>query len=206
MIVRGSFIGHGDYIAHVIAEMAHLSVTSSNSLRRSSPSERKRSQSLGRLGDLVEDFYQYKELNRHVKRKNEASSTYWQDRIWHVRTDSNSPKLSGRTTPNGTLLRAKSSYKVSEATTTPPHETGSIGGQYAHSEGAWLRDRCAQGAGMSTARPSSFSTQMHQRPKPHVNQPPDLMFFSTETPRRPHSSYDLKVTTGTSVCEASSYR
>ncbi|XP_062292807.1 serine/threonine-protein kinase PAK 6-like isoform X2 [Scomber scombrus] len=43
-IVRGSFIGHGDYIAHVIAEMSRLSVSGSNSLRRSSPSARKRAQ------------------------------------------------------------------------------------------------------------------------------------------------------------------
>ncbi|CAF95083.1 unnamed protein product, partial [Tetraodon nigroviridis] len=52
-IVRGSMIGHGDYIAAMINDMSRLSVTSSNSLRKSSPSARKRAQSLGRLGENI---------------------------------------------------------------------------------------------------------------------------------------------------------
>uniref|UniRef100_A0A671TW61 non-specific serine/threonine protein kinase n=1 Tax=Sparus aurata TaxID=8175 RepID=A0A671TW61_SPAAU len=143
-IVRGSFIGHGDYISHVISEMTRLSVTSSNSLRRSSPSARKRAQSLGRLGELAEDeSYQYEELNRRGG-KTGGSSTYWQDRIRQVRSESGSPKL------NGSLSRAKSFCEVgtlSEATpTTPvtPQRTGgtdSPGGHYARSEGVGLRQR-----------------------------------------------------------------
>nr|XP_020480309.1 serine/threonine-protein kinase PAK 6-like isoform X2 [Monopterus albus] len=118
-IVRGSFIGHGDYISHVISEMTRLSVTSSNSLRRSSPSARKRARSLGRLGELVEDrMYQYEELNHHVDgRKSSESSTYWQDRIRQVRSESGSPKL------NRVLQRAKSSGQVGSGDTAPIPET-----------------------------------------------------------------------------------
>uniref|UniRef100_A0A8D0D588 non-specific serine/threonine protein kinase n=1 Tax=Sander lucioperca TaxID=283035 RepID=A0A8D0D588_SANLU len=100
-IVRGSFIGHGDYISHVISELSGLSVSGSNSLRRSSPSARKRARSLGRLGELAEDeSYQYE--------KTAAGTTYWQDRI---RQES------------AVLHRAKSSAEVTAPPTdeaTPP--------------------------------------------------------------------------------------
>ncbi|XP_036406428.1 serine/threonine-protein kinase PAK 6-like isoform X2 [Megalops cyprinoides] len=54
-IVRGSFEGHGAYISQVISDLSRLSVSSSNSLRRTSPSERKRASSLSRLGEVQED-------------------------------------------------------------------------------------------------------------------------------------------------------
>ncbi|XP_070781741.1 serine/threonine-protein kinase PAK 6b [Enoplosus armatus] len=194
-IVRGSFIGHGDYISHVISEMSRLSVTSSNSLRRSSPSARKRARSLGRLGELAEnETYQYEALNCHAdNRKTGGSSTYWQDRIRQVRSESVSPKL------NGALQRAKSTCEVgtlSEATPpTPvtPQRTGvrgSTGGQYTHIEGAGLRQRptsCHLQTVETNSRP-------HLRLKPAVNHLPDLLSSSRETPRRPHSTYDLKLT------------
>ncbi|KAG7461239.1 hypothetical protein MATL_G00207940 [Megalops atlanticus] len=50
-IVRGTFEGHGAYISQVISDLSRLSVSSSNSLRRTSPSERKRASSLTRLGE-----------------------------------------------------------------------------------------------------------------------------------------------------------
>lgn len=196
-IVRGSFIGHGDYISHVISEMSRLSVTSSNSLRRSSPSARKRARSLGRLGELAEDeSYQYEELNRHGdSRKTDVSSTYWQDRIRQVRSETGSPKL------NGALQRAKSTCEVgtlSEA--TPPTSvtpgrtgvTGSTGGQYARSEGAGLRQRPT--SCQYNLQTVETNSRTHLRLKPAVNHLPDLLSSSRQTPRRPHSSYDLKVT------------
>ncbi|XP_067428830.1 serine/threonine-protein kinase PAK 6b isoform X1 [Thunnus thynnus] len=205
-ICRGSFIGHGDYISHVIAEMSRLSVTGSNSLRRSSPSARKRAQSLGRLGELAEDeSYQYKELSHRGDRKNNGSSTYWQDRIRQVRGEGGSPKL------NGALPRAKSTCEVgtlSEATPPAPQRTGLTGGQYARSEGAGLREGRGQTGGVSRQRPTSChynlqtletNSRPQLRPKTPVNQLPDLLSSSTQTPRRPHSSYDLKLTSSPSL-------
>lgn len=189
-IVRGSFIGHGDYISQVISEMSRLSVTSSNSLRRTSPSARKRAKSLGRLGELPEDeAYQYEALGSHGEGgKTGGSSTYWQDRIRQVRSESSSPKL------NGALQRAKSNCEVgtpSEATPPAPERTVSTGGQYACSEGAGLRQRLAachyKLLTAETSRP-------HLRPDPAASLLPDLLSSSRETPRRPHSSFDLKST------------
>lgn len=193
-IVRGSFIGHGDYIAHVISEMSRLSVTSSNSLRRSSPSARKRARSLGRLGELAEDeSYQYEELSQHGGKVG-GSSTYWQDRIRQVRNESHSPKL------NGALQRAKSICEVgtlSEATPPKPmtpqttHVTDLPGGQYARSEGAGLRQRPTScHYSLQTVETNS---RPHLRLKPAVNHLPDLLSSFRENPRRPHSSYDPKV-------------
>lgn len=186
-IVRGSFIGHGDYISHVISELTRMSVSSSNSLRRSSPSARKRARSMGRLGELAEDeSYQYEELgHRGSSVKSGGSSTYWQDRIRQVRSDSSSPKL------NGALQRAKSTCQVdSSSETTPlkldkPQRTGEPSGLYARSEGAELRNRTAS---------YTVETNRHQvRLRPAVGHLPDLLFSSRENSRRPHSSYDLQV-------------
>ncbi|XP_072218173.1 serine/threonine-protein kinase PAK 6b [Leuresthes tenuis] len=181
-IVRGSFVGHGDYISHVISEMSRLSVSSSNSLRRTSLSARKRAQSMGRLGELPEDeSYQYQEAGRRSNSvKNGGSATYWQDRIRQVRSDSGSPK------PNGALLRAKSSCQVSASSEATPL-TPDRGEQCARSEGAELRQRpmsCQYN--LQTNRP-------HLRLRPGATQLPDLLSSSRETPRRPHSSYDLKL-------------
>uniref|UniRef100_UPI0037E7436E serine/threonine-protein kinase PAK 6b isoform X1 n=2 Tax=Semicossyphus pulcher TaxID=241346 RepID=UPI0037E7436E len=194
-IVRGSFIGHEDYISHVISEMSRLSVTSSNSLRRSSPSARKRARSLGRLGELAENEYQYEELNhRGDGGKTSGSSTYWQDRIRQVRSESGSSKL------NGALQRAKSTCEVgTEASPPTPQRTGvtgTTGGQYARSEGAGLRQRptsCQYN--MQTVEAGS---RPHLRHKAANNHLPDLLSSSRGTPRRPHSTYDLKLTSPSS--------
>ncbi len=186
-IVRGSFIGHGDYISHVISEMSRLSVSSSNSLRRSSPSTRKRARSLGRLGELAEDeSYQYEELN-HRGGKMDEGSTYWQDRIQQVR--GHSPKV------NEVLQRAKSICVVgtlSEATPTTPVTPQTTGGQYARSEGAGLKQRPA--SCHYNLQMAESNSRAHLRQKPAVSHLPDLLSSSRETPRRPCSSYDLKVT------------
>lgn len=192
-IVRGSFVGHGDYISHVIAEMSRLSVSSSNSLRRSSLSARKRAQSLGRLGELVEnESYEYDVLGKT------GSSTYWQDRIQQARSEGGSPKL------NVALQRAKSICEMgslSEATppvSTPTGVTGEPGGQYAQSDGAGLR----QGP-ISHLNSLQESNRPNVKVKPAVGHLPDLLSSSGKTPRRPRSSCDLKVRRGV---EHSSFR
>lgn len=172
--------------------MSRLSVTSSNSLRRSSPSARKRARSLGRLGELAEnETYHYEELNnRSDGAKIDGSSTYWQDRIRQVRSERGSPKL------NGALQRAKSTCEVATDTVSPQRTEGmgKIGGQYAHSEGAGLRQR-----------PTSFhynkqteeaKIRVHMRQKAAGAHLPDLL----NTSRRPHSTYDYKVRTRTGIC------
>ncbi|XP_034383096.1 serine/threonine-protein kinase PAK 6-like isoform X3 [Cyclopterus lumpus] len=188
-IVRGSVLGHEDYISQVVSAMSHLSVTASNSLRRSSPSARKRARSLGRLGELVdEESYQYEQLDL----KTGGGSTYWQDRIRQVRIERAGPEL------NGALQRAKSTCEVTPPTPVTPQRAGAggspgaptTGGQYARSEGAGLRQRPASCYNrlqtVETSRP-------HLRPRPAVSHLPDLLSSFRETPRRPHSSYDLKV-------------
>uniref|UniRef100_A0A8C7X148 non-specific serine/threonine protein kinase n=1 Tax=Oryzias sinensis TaxID=183150 RepID=A0A8C7X148_9TELE len=128
-IVRGSFIGHGDYISHMISEMSRLSVTNSNSLRRRSPSARKRAQSMGRLSEMPEDqLYPYKETGRRSN----------SDRIRQVRSESGSPRL------NGALLKSKSTYQVgsiSEVEPLSPQETDGMAERYAHREVAGCRQR-----------------------------------------------------------------
>ncbi|CAL8315310.1 unnamed protein product [Lota lota] len=210
-IVRGSFIGHEDYISHVIAEMTKVSVTSSNSLRRTSMSARKRAQSLGWLGDLVEgDSYQYLGLHQGP---HEASATYWQDRIRQVRSGNSSPKLQGKnssTLPaNGMLPRAKSSYEIDfhpmPTPSGPPapaapraHRTGSLMGHYAPSESAG--PPAGQEPSHGNQRPASChyglqtpetGSRVNKRVKPAGNHLPDLLSTSKGSPRRPHSSYDL---------------
>ncbi|XP_071323422.1 serine/threonine-protein kinase PAK 6-like isoform X2 [Trachinotus anak] len=190
-IVRGSFIGHGDYISHVISEMSRLSVSASNSLRRSSPSPRKRARSLGRLGEMVQDeSHQHEELSREDGGKIEGRSTYWQDRIRQVRSETGSPKL------NGALQRVKSNRQVGSEATPPTLGTGGTGGRYARSEEAGLRQRPSScHYNLQTVETNS---RAHLRLKPAVHHLPDLLSSSRETPRRPHSSYDLKVTSPSS--------
>ncbi|XP_012692108.1 serine/threonine-protein kinase PAK 6 [Clupea harengus] len=135
-IVRGSFIGHGDYISAMLSDMNRLSVSSSNSLRKSSPSARKRAQSLGRLGEEREgEPYQYEDLavadphgggadphGRWRERERER------ERLRIVHSESGTPhmgmKKSVTLQPNGVLPRAKSTHEVSitslEALGPPP--------------------------------------------------------------------------------------
>lgn len=166
-------MGHGDYISQVIAQMSRLSVSSSNSLRRSCPTTaaRRRAQSLGRLGELGEaQHYQYQELE---EQKTANGSTYWQDRIQQARGGSS-------------LQRAKSTCHVGELwEATPPDMSTS--GVYAQSEGAELR------------RPRQLSKP--GRPPGdrddgtnHSRHLPDLLSSSKQqTPRKNHNSYDMKV-------------
>ncbi|MCI4382825.1 hypothetical protein PGIGA_G00019170 [Pangasianodon gigas] len=114
-IVRGTFIGHGDYISAMLSDMSRLSVTSSNSLRKSSPSTRKRAQSLGRLGEVMEgDGYQYEDLERTDL--DPESQNHWRDQIRNIHSESGTPfmgmKKSITLEPNGILPRAKSTYEV----------------------------------------------------------------------------------------------
>lgn len=195
--------------------MTRLSVTSSNSLRRSSPSARKRAQSMGRLGELVEgDTYQYEELGQD-NHKNAENSTLWQDRVRQVRSESGSPQLvpkkSATLPPNGALPRAKSTHEMSMPVvgepaclprgppSTPPGGRGT--GHYTGREVAGLNN-VPQQHRIGNQRPVSCLYSPHTpgqqsgvnlRVKSTVNHLPDLLASSKDTPRRPHSSYDLKV-------------
>ncbi|XP_013879358.1 serine/threonine-protein kinase PAK 6b isoform X2 [Austrofundulus limnaeus] len=193
-IVRGSFIGHGDYISQVIADMGRVSVTGSNSLRRSSPSARKRAQSLGRLGELVEnDSYHYEKIDNHNQSTNSGRSpTYWQDRIRQVRSESGSPKV------NRDLHRTKSSSQVGSPTEdtplTPgtPLRTGDTSERCVRNEGAGQKQRptsCLYN--LQTADTNKFQLRL----RPGANHLPDLLSSSRETPKRPQSSYDLRLPT-----------
>ncbi|XP_077096362.1 serine/threonine-protein kinase PAK 6b [Siphateles boraxobius] len=122
-IVRGSFIGHEDYISAAIAEMSRLSVTSSNSLRRTSPSLRKRAQSLGRLGEVVEgETYEYQELNEENLR-NGQSVLDWRSRSPQVHSESGSPqpdhKQSFTVNTNDSRTRSKSIHAATMFTEQP---------------------------------------------------------------------------------------
>lgn len=114
-IVRGTIVGHGDYISAMLSDMSRLSVTSSNSLRKSSPSTRKRAQSLGRLGEVMEgDGYQYEDLERTDLEPD--SQNHWRDQIRNIHSESGTPfmgmKKSITLEPNGILPKAKSTYEV----------------------------------------------------------------------------------------------
>ncbi|KAL1257392.1 hypothetical protein QQF64_010636 [Cirrhinus molitorella] len=116
-IVRGSMIGHGDYISAMLSDMSRLSVTSSNSLRKSSPSARKRAQSLGRLGEVNEgNAYQYEALDE--------PEPHWADKSRNIHSESGTPymglKKSVTLQPNGILPRAKSTYEVSMSSLDGP--------------------------------------------------------------------------------------
>ncbi|KAJ3613443.1 hypothetical protein NHX12_019692 [Muraenolepis orangiensis] len=206
-IVRGSMIGHGDYIMAMINDMNRLSVTSSNSLRKGSPSARKRAQSLGRLGER------------------------WRTR--NIHSETNTPYLGMKKSltlqPNGILSRAKSTYEVgvssAERPPPPPVQAQPLQAQAIHapSYGAymspelgspqervvWRRDfqlpprgvpanqrpiACFYSPGMALQQ-----QQAHGDPGPmhpadfhhhHANLP--LYLQSHNSPGRPYSSYDLK--------------
>lgn len=211
-IVRGSFIGHGDYIASAIAEMTKLSVTSSNSLRRTSVTLRKRAQSLGRLGELVEgETYQYQELNEK-KQKNGQSLLGWPDWTRQVYSESGSPrpgaKKSATLQPNGLPPRAKSIIEVSTTSTAAPRlmprdilglQGAGQEGNYAHSEKLGLYNpSMALRSNKANQRPVSclYNTptlNQGSKVKPRVTPSSELPLVSLETPRRPYSTYDLKV-------------
>ncbi|XP_058847415.1 serine/threonine-protein kinase PAK 6-like isoform X1 [Acipenser ruthenus] len=113
-IVRGSIVGLDGYISGIISDLNKISVTSSNSLRKTSPSARKRAQSLGRLGEVKEeDRYEYQDLSMMGKYDWQFS---WKDRSREFESESGSPHLFPKQNayrpPNGLLTRAKSTFEV----------------------------------------------------------------------------------------------
>ncbi|XP_041950385.1 serine/threonine-protein kinase PAK 6b isoform X1 [Alosa sapidissima] len=213
-IVRGSFIGHGDYISAALNQMARLSVSSSNSLRRTSPSLRKRAKSMGRIGEVTEgDGYQYEEMNAEaLARAGQTSpSGDWQERVWNVHSERGSPLGPSRTTAtlqaNGGAPRAKSVHEVcldpfarpratpSGAASPPEALRGGEMGRYANSEATRAQPiNMAQRSSATNQRPASLF--LNHPPSNHtptkVNLSPKLDGISMETPRRPHSTYDFK--------------
>lgn len=210
--MRGSFIGHGDYIASAIAEMTKLSVSGSNSLRRTSLSLRKRARSLGRLGELIEgETYQYQELNEN-KQKNGQPVLGWHDWARQVYSESGSPrpgtKKSATLQPNGMPPRARSIIEVSTASMGKPmlmprDILGLPGagqeGKYAHSETQGPSyPSMAQRVSKANQRPVSclYNTRIlskGSKANPRVTPSSELPLVSGETPRRPYSTYDMKV-------------
>ncbi|XP_051951609.1 serine/threonine-protein kinase PAK 6-like [Xyrauchen texanus] len=122
-IVRGSFIGHEDYVSAAIAQMSQLSVTSSNSLRRTSTFLRKRAQSLGLLGELAEgETYEYQGLNDANQRNGQTvSDSYSRSRQVHSESGSPRPgsKKSNTFDPNDARPRAKSIHEGTIFTEQP---------------------------------------------------------------------------------------
>ncbi|XP_060773916.1 serine/threonine-protein kinase PAK 6b [Neoarius graeffei] len=206
-IVRGSFIGHGDYIASAIAEMTKLSVTNSNSLRRTSMSLRKRAQSLGRLGELTEkETYQYQQLNEN-KQKNGQPLLDWHDWAQQVYSESGSPrpgaKKSATLQPNGLPPRARSIIEVSTRPQLMPRDILGLPGagqesKYAHSERlGHYYPSMARRVSQPNQRPVSclYNTPIlsqESNVKPKETHRSDLPHVSVETPKRPYSTYDLK--------------
>ncbi|XP_053345246.1 serine/threonine-protein kinase PAK 6b isoform X1 [Clarias gariepinus] len=201
-IVRGSFIGHGDYIASAIAEMTKLSVTSSNSLRRMSPSLRKRAKSLGGLGELIEgETYQYQELNEN-RQKNSQSVKDWVQQVYN---ESGGPRPGAKNSatfqPNGLPPRARSIIEVSLASTEKPQLmprdilglTGVIEeGKYAQSERPY-DPRMAQRVSKTNQRPMSclYNTPTISQESKIIPRTNSLM-----TPRRPYLTFNLKTNSG----------
>uniref|UniRef100_A0A8C2ZQN6 non-specific serine/threonine protein kinase n=1 Tax=Cyclopterus lumpus TaxID=8103 RepID=A0A8C2ZQN6_CYCLU len=125
-IVRGSMIGHGDYIAAMINDMNRLSVTSSNSLRKSSPSARKRAQSLGRLGEVNEgDTYQYEGLTQDNDDE-DVGRDHWRDRTRNIHSETNTPYLGMKRSitlhPNGILQRPSPPMKSASSSLEGPSQ------------------------------------------------------------------------------------
>ncbi|TSK58164.1 Serine/threonine-protein kinase PAK 6 [Bagarius yarrelli] len=214
-IVRGSFIGHGEYIASIIAEMSRLSVTSSNSLRRTSVSLRKRAQSMGRLGELDEgETYQYQGLNEN-KQKNDESVLGWPDWTRQVYSESGSPrpgaKKSGSFYHNGLPQKSKSIIEVS--TETPrlmPRDILGLqaqgqAGKYAYGDRLGLYDlSMAQRDTKPNLRPVSClyntpSLGQGSKIKPTGSPSTELPLVHVATTQRPNSAYDLKTNSGGST-------
>ncbi|XP_053701210.1 serine/threonine-protein kinase PAK 6 isoform X1 [Synchiropus splendidus] len=214
-IVRGSMIGHGDYIAAMINDMSRLSVTSSNSLRKSSPSARKRARSLGRLGEVSEgDVYQYEGLIQDEEdEEEEAQDEAWKERARNIHSESNTPylgvKRSSNLQPNGILPKAKSTYEVSTvegpAPAPPPNIQGSRVSEEVGSPQErliWKRDMQPPWGGTPSQRPvacfynPAMTVQQHpgdQGPVGAELRPnPPMYMHPQNSPGRPFSSYDLK--------------
>ncbi|AWP16674.1 Non-specific serine/threonine protein kinase [Scophthalmus maximus] len=218
-IVRGSMIGHGDYIAAMINDMSRLSVTSSNSLRKSSPSARKRAQSLGRLGEVNEgDGYQYEGLTQDDEDDEDADQDHWRDKARNIHSETNTPYLGMKKSitlqPNGILPKAKSTYEVSfmEGPLHPAQPQNipmSSHGAYMSADVGspqerviWKRDFLLPRGIPPNQRPiACFYSPAMTVQQPHGDQgivttelrPNVPMYMHAQnSPGRPFSSYDLK--------------
>lgn len=166
-IVRGSFIGHEDYISAAIAQMSRLSVTSSNSLRRRSPSVRKRAQSLGRLGELAEaETYEYEELN-NTNHRNSSD-------LHRGSRPIQSPQTESRHSP----ARARSVHEATMFTGLMPRDI------LLHRAGCEGTDNAGN---KPNQRPVSCLYSQSDGAKLNSDQ------LKMETQRRPQSTYDFKV-------------
>jgi len=214
-------IGHGDYIAAMINDMNRLSVTSSNSLRKSSPSTRKRAQSLGRLGEVNEgDAYQYEGLT-HDDDDEDVGRDHWRDRSRNIHSETNTPYLGMKRSitlhPNGILPKAKSTYEVSisslEGPSQPvPYQNIPVLSHGAYMSGEvgspqerviWKRDfqlprgvppsqrpvACFYSPAMTVQQPYGDQTTATTEFRPNV----PMYMHPQNSPGRPFSSYDLKV-------------
>ncbi|XP_034051521.1 serine/threonine-protein kinase PAK 4 [Thalassophryne amazonica] len=219
-IVRGSMVGHGDYIAAMIHDMSRLSVTSSNSLRKTSPSERKRAKSLGRLGQVNEgDPYQYENLTQDDDDEEDVAQEQWNDKVRNVHSETNTPYLGMKKSitlqPNGILPKAKSTYEVSVTFPERPSQLLRTQNIQAPSRGAsmssevgspqerviWKRDFQLPRGSPPNHRPIAcfYSPAVTpQRPGDQGSVLTELRptmpvyMHSQNSPGRPFSSYDLK--------------
>ncbi|XP_016391686.1 serine/threonine-protein kinase PAK 6-like [Sinocyclocheilus rhinocerous] len=186
-IVCGSMIGHGDYISAMLSDMSRLSVTSSNSLRKSSPSARKRAQSLGRLGEVSEaDVYQYEVLDE--------PDPHWADKSRNIHSESGTPymglKKSVMLQPNGVLPRTKSTYEVSMSSPPPPPPSIPV------PEPPLMMRREFPIVFSHNQRPITcfYSPTMPHGDglTPDMRSANRLLVHLQNSPGRPYSSYDLK--------------
>lgn len=215
-------MGHGDYISAMLSDMSRLSVTSSNSLRKSSPSARKRAQSLGRLGEVMEgEGYQYEDLE-HTKLDPHSQ---WKDHARNIHSESGTPymgmKKSITLEPNGVLPRVESTYEVNinsiEARLAPPvfavlpppppipvpPRPVYVGGDFGSPNERLMMRREFPIVMTHNPRPIacfySPTRPMHQGQRETGGFSNDLrtadrlMVHPQNSPGRPYSSYDLKV-------------
>lgn len=221
-IVRGSMIGHGDYIAAMINDMSRLSVTSSNSLRKSSPSARKRAQSLGRLGEVNEgDPYQYEGLTQDDEDDEDVGQDHWMEKARNIHSETNTPYLGMKKSitlqPNGILPKAKSTYEVSVSSLEGPSQPSQSQNVQMQSHRAymsgelgspqerviWKRDfQLPRGMPASQRPIACFYSPAMTVQQPHGDQAtvttelrpnPPMYMHPQNSPGRPFSSYDLKV-------------
>lgn len=215
-------IGHGDYIAAMINDMSRLSVTSSNSLRKSSPSARKRAQSLGRLGEVNEgDTYQYEGLIQDDEDDEDMAQDQWRDKARNIHSETNTPYLGMKKSitlqPNGILPKARSTYEVSvsslegtsQAALPQNIQLPSYGSYMSGDVGSpqerviWKREFQLPRGMPPTQRPitcfysPAMAMQQHQADQGTLSTElrPNLPMYMhpQNSPGRPFSSYDLKV-------------
>lgn len=208
-------IGHGDYIAAMINDMSRLSVTSSNSLRKSSPSARKRAQSLGRLGEVSEgDPYQYESLTQDDEEEEDADQDHWAEKARNIHSETNTPYLGVKKSvtlqPNGILPKAKSTYEVGSHPVTYQNVAAPSYGAYMSGELGSPQERVIWKRDVQLPRgmpPSQRPIACFYSPSVTVHQPlgdptpvssearPTLPTYlhTQDSPGRPFSSYDLKV-------------